>query len=302
MAGQHTARVPASCITIARLSDPPDTSLLERCSAAETERAKNIMSARLLRRRHLLGARGATRASIERVLGALRRLHNPQLRAYACPRGIVLCEPFGARRSVVARASVDQAGHLVTALLGRPAPRELVAALAPFGRTALARVVDSGVRARIVPKNRSFSRCSRSVAALVPDIDRWQAPPAGLFVLEERLLLLRPHALRMAAAHEFGHALDAVLAERPCSYFSFESMTVREAFRCTTGFVNEYAASGLDEYFAESLRAYVEVNDERSTWSPLTRQTLFERDPRMFAIVERLLCGLKQSAVDGRPG
>lgn len=55
-----------------------------------------------------------------------------------------------------------------------------------------------------------------------------------------------------------------------------------------TGYVNEYAASGLDEYFAESLRAYVEINDERCAWLPLTRQDLYLRDPRMFALIERL--------------
>jgi hypothetical protein len=52
--------------------------------------------------------------------------------------------------------------------------------------------------------------------------------------------------------------------------------------------VNEYAASSLDEYFAESVRAYVEVNDERCAWLPVTRQDLYLRDPRMFALIERL--------------
>lgn len=141
----------------------------------------------------------------------------------------------------------------------------------------------------IVPPGRPFSQCSRSVASLAPEIDRWHAPPAGLFVLEERLLLLRPHALRMAAAHEFAHALDAVMAQQPRSYLSFESSDIREAFVSAPGYVNEYAASALDEYFAESVRAYVEVNDDRSSWLPLTRHELFLRDPRMFRIIERLL-------------
>jgi hypothetical protein len=126
------------------------------------------------------------------------------------------------------------------------------------------------------------------VASLVPDIDRWAAPPAGLFVLEERLVLLRHGALRMAAAHEFGHALDAVLAARPRSYHSFEDEAIRTAFANASRFVNEYAASGLDEYFAESVRAYVEVNDDRSQWLPLTRHELALCDPTMFAIVEDL--------------
>jgi hypothetical protein len=92
----------------------------------------------------------------------------------------------------------------------------------------------------------------------------------------------------MTAAHEFAHALDASLAERKKSYYSFESEELRYYFATATGYVNEYAASGLDEYFAESVRAYVEVNDPACAWLPLTRQDLFLRDPRMFGLIERL--------------
>ena len=48
------------------------------------------------------------------------------------------------------------------------------------------------------------------------------------------------------------------------------------------------ADSFEDEYFAESVRAYVEINDPRCAWLPVTRQDLFLRDPRMFALVDRL--------------
>jgi hypothetical protein len=92
----------------------------------------------------------------------------------------------------------------------------------------------------------------------------------------------------MTAAHEFAHAIDALLARKKRSYFSYESEELRYYFATATGFVNEYAASSLDEYFAESVRAYVEVNDERCAWLPLTRQDLYLRDPRMFALIERL--------------
>jgi hypothetical protein len=59
-------------------------------------------------------------------------------------------------------------------------------------------------------------------------------------------------------------------------------------FATATGYINEYAATGLDEYFAESVRAYVEVNDPACAWLPVTRQDLYLRDPRMFALVDRL--------------
>lgn len=247
------------------------------------------MSAHTVRRHRVLAARGAGCPVTQRLLGALRRLQSHNLAAYRTSTGLVLSEPFGATRSVVVPAQYEDARSLVGTLLQRTPPRALVASLACFGRAALERVVSGGIRAVIVPPGRPFSQCSRSVASLAPEIDRWHAPPAGLFVLEERLLLLRPHALRMAAAHEFAHALDAVMAQQPRSYLSFESSDIREAFVSAPGYVNEYAASGLDEYFAESVRAYVEVNDDRSSWLPLTRHELFLRDPRMFRIIERLL-------------
>ena len=255
------------------------------------------MAARLHTRRAVFAARGVRGSALERILAGLQRLRNPALGAYRTQSGVVLCESFGARPSVVARPPFEETRDLVGRLLGRPPPRVLVEALANFGARALRGAVEAGVRAAIVPAGRAFSQCSRSVAALVPDIDRWAAPPAGLFVLEERLLLLRPNALRMAAAHEFAHALDAVLAAKPRSYFSFESPHVRAAFVSATGFVNEYAASGLDEYFAECTRAYVEVNDDRSSWPPLTRCDLHLRDPQMYAIIEGLFsCGFRGSS------
>ena len=292
--------MPAQRILIARLDDPPDTSRLERCGEHEVARALATMTARLLAKRRALGEVAArARPALERILGDLRRLQNPHMNAYRhhAANCIVLSEPFGVVPSVVRPAPPDVAFELVAALLRKKPPRRLASALAPFGIAALECALRGGVRALIVPRGRSFSQFSRSVASLVPDIDRWQAPPAGLFVLDERLLLLRAGPLRMAAAHEFGHALDAVLAAKPRSYLSFESAGIRKAFASATGFVNEYAASGLDEYFAECVRAYVEVNDPRSSWLPLTRHDLLTRDPRMFALVERLFAdGFSQRA------
>ncbi len=253
------------------------------------------MCARTLRRRRALAARHPVGPGAERARGALRRLQSHNLAAYRTPSAIILSEPFGATPSVIVPAPYEDACYLVGKLLQRTPPRTLVAALACFGRAALERAIAGGIRAVIVPANRPFAQCSRSVASLAPEIDRWHAPPVGLFVLEERLLLLRPHALRMAAAHEFAHAFDAVMAQQPRSYLSFESPDIREAFVSATGYVNEYAASGLDEYFAESVRAYVEVNDDRSSWLPLTRHDLFLRDPRMFRIVERLFATVMQA-------
>ncbi|MBC5805607.1 MAG: hypothetical protein ACR2KS_12025 [Candidatus Eremiobacter antarcticus] len=241
-----------------------------------------------MRRRKAAAATNIAPERLERLVGGLRRLQNPLLRAYRSSDVALLSEPFGAVPSKARAAPAPAARRAVSEMLGRPAPQALVSALAPFGERALQRAVNGGVRIAIVPAGRRFTEFSPCVSSLVPDIDGWPAPPAGLFVLEERLLLLRSKALRMTAAHEFGHALDAVLAKKRRSYHSFEDEAVRHRFATATGFVNAYAASGLDEYFAECLRAYVEVNDDRSSWLPLTRLDLLTRDEPMFSLVDDL--------------
>lgn len=225
---------------------------------------------------------------LERALGALRRLQSPAIGAFHAPQGIVVSEEFGAVPCGVQPARPESARAFVGSFVHRTPSAMLSFALANFGQRALSIAQRSGLRIIVVPKEKPFTKCSPMVASLVPDIDRWHAPPAGLFVLEERLILLRSGALRMSAAHEFAHALDAALATKPRSYFSFENPEVRACFAHANAFVNEYAASGLDEYFAESMRAYVEVNDDRSSWLPLTRKDLATKDPRMFTLIDNL--------------
>ena len=48
------------------------------------------------------------------------------------------------------------------------------------------------------------------------------------------------------------------------------------------------ASTGIDEYFAESVRAYVEANDAASFWPRATRERLRRIDPGMFSYVEHL--------------
>jgi hypothetical protein len=50
-------------------------------------------------------------------------------------------------------------------------------------------------------------------------------------------------------------------------------------------FVTPYAATGLDEYFAESMRSFVEVNDAHSPWPKATRARLSAVDAPMFDII-----------------
>lgn len=280
--------MPSPRVVLASLTSPPDTSVLKPCDEAQATSATLRLRARLEKRRASLEARQASGPTIERLRSSLRRLQSAEVKAYRTDDGVLLSEAFGAVARSGSMAEPGRARALIGELLRGEPPAALVSALVPFGQNALTMAVQGRVRIRVVPSGRQFVRCSPAVAALVPDIDRWQAPPAGLFVLEERLVLLRPAAMRMAAAHEFAHALDALLAAKQRSYFSFENEAIRSAYAAASGFVNEYAASGLDEYFAESLRAYVEVNDDRSCWLPLTRQTLLTRDARMFSLIDGL--------------
>ena len=90
----------------------------------------------------------------------------------------------------------------------------------------------------------------------------------------------------MTVAHEFGHALDCALGDGV--YRSGYDLDIRAAFAAAGGFVTPYAATGLDEYFAENVRAFVEANDPDSPWPRATRGRLAALDPTMLAIVERI--------------
>jgi hypothetical protein len=280
--------MPRATVTLADLADPPDTATLEPLDESATARAIASMRAKLMRRRKALLGHAAAAPELDRVIASLRRLQNPQLTAYAVDDGLVLSEPFNGIARACPPASSKTARLAAEAMVGKRAPTALVRALSAFGDAALSLARAAGVRIHIIAAGVRFSQASASVARCVPGIDEWEAPPSGLFVVEDRTVLLRDRALHMTAAHEFAHALDAALAARPRSYFSFESEELRYYFSTATGYVNEYAASGLDEYFAESIRAYVEVNDPACAWLPLTRQDLFLRDPRMFSLVDRL--------------
>jgi hypothetical protein len=90
----------------------------------------------------------------------------------------------------------------------------------------------------------------------------------------------------MTIAHEFAHGLDCALGGGV--YRSGYDVAIRRAFASAREFVTPYAATGLDEYFAESMRAYVEVNDEQSPWPKATRARLREIDRPMADLIDRL--------------
>lgn len=160
---------------------------------------------------------------------------------------------------------------------------EIEATLHRFGDGALRFAARAGIE--IVPLERCERYCDASAALrrLGIDIDAWPSPPAGLFVVEERRMYLRSCS-RMTVAHEFGHALDCALGAGV--YRSSVDPRIRRAFSRARAFVTPYAASGLDEYFAEAIRAHVGANDPTSLWPPATRARLVAVDPEIAGLVD----------------
>src|SRR5215469_7887578 len=154
-----------------------------------------------------------------------------------------------------------------------------------FGNNALAFALRSGIHITPLLRGELYRSASSALSRMGLDVDGWPAPPAGLFVVEERTVYLRSRST-MTVAHEFGHALDCALGGGV--YRSGIDPQVRALFANATSFVTPYAATGVDEYFAESLRAYVEANDPTSPWPRATRARLRHGDPGMHEFIELL--------------
>ena len=131
----------------------------------------------------------------------------------------------------------------------RPAEVTVLETLLRFGRGALVYALRSRIRVMLLRPGELYREASHALARLGIDVDAWPAPPAGLFVVEERALYLRSRS-PMTVAHEFGHALDCALGGGV--YRSGIDPQVRALFANATSFVTPYAATGVDEYFAES--------------------------------------------------
>jgi hypothetical protein len=181
---------------------------------------------------------------------------------------------------------VATVARLLVAPPGADGAGAIVRALARFGERALRFAVRAQIRIVALAPDERYRDASASLRRLGLDVDHWPAPPAGLFVVEERTVYLRSRSI-MTVAHEFGHALDCALGGGV--YRSGIDPRVRAAFRTArTEWVTPYAATGLDEYFAESLRAYVEANDAHCSWPRATRRRLAALDPAMFRYIGEL--------------
>jgi len=177
------------------------------------------------------------------------------------------------------------------AFITSPSPlvtRTIECTVARFGPGALALAADAGIRIVALESGGAYRDASAALRRLGAGVDEWPAPPAGLFVVEERTMYLRTCS-PMTIAHEFGHALDCALGGGV--YRSTTDCAIRSAFAAATAFVTPYAASAVDEYFAEAMRAWVGVNDVRSLWPRATRERLRTLDPTIADILAELFAG-----------
>ncbi len=150
----------------------------------------------------------------------------------------------------------------------------------------LERLGIAGCRVRPLRDAERYRDVSPSLRRLGVDVDAWPVPPAGLFVVEERTVYLRA-LTPMTIGHEVAHAIDCALGGGV--YRSGFDPQIRSAFAAARAFVTPYAATGLDEYFAECVRAYADVlNDPHSPWPRATRERLRSCDPAMHAIVAEI--------------
>jgi hypothetical protein len=159
------------------------------------------------------------------------------------------------------------------------------ATLLRFGAGASRVAREAGVRIVALARKDGYRDRSQTLRRLAAGVDDWPIPPAGLFVVEERTIYLRSFS-PMTVAHEFAHALDCALGGGV--YLSGVDPRIRRAFESAVAFVTPYAASGLDEYFAEAMRAWVEANDPHSLWPRATRARLIAIDPAMSGILTSL--------------
>jgi hypothetical protein len=187
----------------------------------------------------------------------------------------------------MARVLLPESAALVAGGSQRAA-RAVSFTLSNFGAKALLFAARHGIRILPLTPRKRYRDASTALRRLGVDVDAWPVPPAGLFVVEERTVYLRSTS-PMTVAHEFGHALDCALGDG--IYRSGFDPAIRAAFAGARSFVTPYAATGLDEYFAESLRAYVEINDAQSPWPKATRARLAEVDPAMHAFLSDLFEG-----------
>src|SRR5665213_555647 len=102
-------------------------------------------------------------------------------------------------------------------------------------------LADADGRYIVLEDGQRFSDVSAVLRRIMAGVDGWPIPPAGLCVVEERIVILRSLS-PMTFFHETGHLLDLALGGGV--YLSGIEPKLRRAFANATAFVTPYAASG----------------------------------------------------------
>jgi hypothetical protein len=158
----------------------------------------------------------------------------------------------------------------------------LKSVLEAYGSEIIKLFAESGIGICVLEGAGTYRDASAVLRRLAIDVDGWPVPPAGLFVVEERTAYFR-RSSAMTFAHELGHALDCALGDGV--YFSTSDSRIQGAYLNAQQFVTPYAATRVDEYFAESVRAWLGINDDECPWPQATRERLRRCDPAMYEIV-----------------
>ncbi|HEX3464242.1 MAG TPA: hypothetical protein VHS78_09380 [Candidatus Elarobacter sp.] len=119
-------------------------------------------------------------------------------------------------------------------------------------------------------------------------VDRWPKPPLGVFVIAERTLYVS-YPAPVVVAHEYAHAIDCALGGG--AYFSVAHPGVRRALRRARkrkSFITRHAGSGVDEYFAEGMRAMIGVDDHHHPRPAVGRACLRRLDRDLFEILNAI--------------
>ena len=177
---------------------------------------------------------------------------------------------------------------LPTLVIEDPRPRTQIERwLEHLGPDVCELLATNNVTIIVLREKQLFSDVSPALRRLGAGVDRWPIPPAGLFIVEERTLVLRSTS-NMTFFHEAMHAVDLCLGG--AVYRSTVDPRFRRCFERATAFVTPYAASGIDEYWAESARSWWGsiANDARSLWPRATRERLQSLDAPMYEIVRAI--------------
>jgi hypothetical protein len=155
-------------------------------------------------------------------------------------------------------------------------------------------VADTGAKIHLL-QGRRYDQASRELKRLGLDVNSWPVPPAGLFVVSENTMYLQD-VIPMAIHHEFGHAIDCALGGG--IYKSGIDTTFRDLFANAKAFVNPYAATGLDEFFAESHRAFHGVgNESYQPWPAATPKRLRAVQPELYKYFDSLMLEVRDWAI-----